>query len=208
MTSVVVQIYNKERRLIPCRTLLDTCSTANFITEKLATTLGLPKEKFSVPVGALNQLSTSTKHVIRLTFRSLDNKFEKTLNFLTIPAIADLVPNEPIQCQLLDISSNIALADPEFHKPAPVDLFLGSGPTLSLFCISQINLSSRNQDLYLQKTRLGWLIDGDISYTKKSKRMNCHLADLQHELNRFWEIEEGSIKSHLSAEELECEKFF
>ena len=122
-----------------------------------------------------------------MTFRVINNKFEKTLDFLTVPCISNLVPNEPIQRELLNIPSNITLADPEFHKPLPVD---------------------HNHDLFLQKTRLGWIIGGDINYMKHSKKVNCHLEDVQFELNRFWEIEEGTIKTHLSAEELKCEKYF
>lgn len=127
---------------------------------------------------------------------------------MTIPCISNLIPNEPIQREHLEIPSNLLLADPEFHKPAPVQLLLGSGPTLSFFCIGQINLSSKNRDVYLQKTQLGWIIGGDIGYTKGSKQLNSYLADIQFELNWFLEIEEGQIKFRFSADELECETYF
>ena len=40
-------------------------------------------------------------------------------------------------------------------------MLLGAGPTLSMICVGQINLTTPNQpDLYLQKTRLGWIIGG------------------------------------------------
>ena len=40
-------------------------------------------------------------------------------------------------------------------------MLLGAGPTLSLICVGQINLTAPDKlDLYLQKTRLGWVIGG------------------------------------------------
>ncbi|KAJ8914709.1 hypothetical protein NQ315_017418, partial [Exocentrus adspersus] len=141
------------------------------------------------------ELTTYTKYVIRLTIYSIHNKFEKT-------------PGEPMNRDYLKFPANLPLADPEFHKPAPVDLLLGSGPTLSLLCIGQINLSGRDNNLYMQKTRLGWIIGGEINQVTSLKRLICNLVDLQSDLNRFWEIEEGNVKSGISVEAIECERNF
>ena len=83
-------------------------------------------------------------------------------------------------------------------------MLLGSGPTLSLFCIGQINLSNETTDLYLQKTRLGWIIGGTINMKKASHKATCNLTDLQTNLEKSWEIEEGESKVHRSKEEIEC----
>lgn len=210
MTSATVYALNKDRQPIICRALLDTCSSANFMTDNLAASLQLPKKRCSVPVGGLNNLTTMTRDVVTLTIRSTQNSFEKTLSFLTLPRISDLVPSEAIPRESFCIPANIRLADPDFHKPAPVDLLLGAGPTLSLLSIGQINLSQQGQDLVLQKTRLGWIVGGSIesSTRQKQRSATCHLSDLHSEITKFWEIEEGPAQSHLSPEELACEEHF
>lgn len=81
------------------------------------------------------------------------------------------VPSEPNSRETLAIPLNILLVDPEFHKPAKVQMLLGSGPTLSLFSIGQMNLSSKGADLFLQKTRLGWVIGGTLRSDFKSKKI-------------------------------------
>ncbi|XP_014296873.1 uncharacterized protein LOC106693490 [Microplitis demolitor] len=123
MVTAVLDVLDKDRRPIQCRGLLDTCSTTNFITQRLADILKLPKN--------------------------------------TLPDISHVVPDQPIQRNLIKIPGNIKLADPNFHKPAPVDMLLGAGTTLSLLSIGQIKLTlPYQQEMFLQKTLLGWIIGG------------------------------------------------
>lgn len=78
------------------RVLLDTCSTVNFITENLARRINLQKRECNIPVGALNTLTTHIKHMVTSTIQSTDGKYKKTMNFLTIPMIAYMIPNQSI----------------------------------------------------------------------------------------------------------------
>ena len=208
MTSALVNIYNVKNELILGRALLDTCSSANFVTEKFVKQLRIKKEKCSIPVGTLDKLSTVTKYVVKLTFKSIHNAFEKTITCLTVPEISKFVPNEFVKRDNLKIPKNLQLADPNFNKPAPIDLLIGSGSTLSMFCIGQINLSAEDKDLYALKTRLGWIIGGTPNDQTRKTQFNCHLIDLQEDIRKFWELEEGLNPSHLSAEELACERHF
>ncbi|XP_070516627.1 uncharacterized protein [Cardiocondyla obscurior] len=108
----------------------------------------------------------------------------------------------------MEIPSNIKLADPEFHLPRPVELLIGSGATLSLFSIGQINLSENNRDLFLHKTRLGWIIAGDASIQSKFKTSSCYLTNIDDQITRFWEVEEINLNKPKSKEENDCEAFF
>ena len=44
MTSAIINVYNNENKLIRGRALLDTCSSANFVTENFVNKLGVAKE--------------------------------------------------------------------------------------------------------------------------------------------------------------------
>ncbi|XP_076549257.1 uncharacterized protein LOC117612080 [Osmia lignaria lignaria] len=127
-----------------------------------------------------------------------------------IPKIASLIPDQQIDRSNIKIPKNLNLADPEFHRPAPIDLLLGSGTALSLVSVGQINLSPPDgPDLYLQKTRLGWVIGGSPPKPIKSRIVSCNATTaLQHDLARFWEIEEGPQLQLLSESDKFCEKHF
>ncbi|CAK9796165.1 hypothetical protein ANTPLA_LOCUS674 [Anthophora plagiata] len=212
MTTATLKVYATKNKTLTCRTLVDTCSTANFITEDLANKLRAPRQRCSIPVGALNSLSTICKTTTTLTISSLHSGLEKTLNFLIIPQISSLIPNETIDRKLLNIPRNLKLADPNFHQPAPIHMLIGAGTTLSLFSIGQINLSpTQTNDLILQKTQLGWVIGGTVDTTDKkiqSSTQHCHHSDIQGDLDKFWKVEEIIHRSHLTPEETACEEHF
>lgn len=161
--SAIVYIRDCKRNLIKVRALLDTCAIANFISESIAKRLGLHVIAHSLPIGAINTISTESRGLVKITIQSTIDSFCKELTCLTIPIITDLIPSEIFPRESIKIPSNIRLADPEFHLPRSVDLLIGSDATLSMFSIGQINLSHEGHDMYLQKTRLGWVVAGDTS---------------------------------------------
>ena len=74
--------------------------------------------------------------------------------------------------------------------------------------MGQINLSRNNCDLFLHKTKLGWIIGGEISSKKMIKRSRCFLSGVEFDLERFWQLEECDNKNNFSVEELKCEEHF
>ncbi|XP_078051483.1 uncharacterized protein LOC144477624 [Augochlora pura] len=265
MTTATLKVCDNRNQSIHCRTLLDTCSTANFITVRLAARLRLRRGKHSTSISILNQLTTASISAVTATIRSRLGGYEKTLEFLVIPHISEKEPQQQINRNSIRIPANIRLADPEFHKPAPVDMLLGTGPTLSLFSVGQIDLSPRDgPDLLLQKTRLGWVIGGSIgsptsrepsrptpstdsttlqqdrnaltqaaaaSSTNDTEQHSTakdavdsigmqsstssdgisktrHVTQIEFDIRKFWEIEEGPSTRHLSPEETACEEHF
>lgn len=205
--SAIVYIRDCKRNLIKVRALLDTCATANFTSESIAKRLGLHVIAHSLPIGAINTISTESRGLVKITIQSTIDSFCKELTCLTIPIITDLIPSEIFPRESIKIPSNIRLADPEFHLPRSVDLLIGSGATLSMFFIGQINLSHEGHDLYLQKTRLGWVVAGDTS-TQNTTETACYLTTLENQLNKFWTIEEIATDRPKSNEEIKCKHIF
>ncbi|XP_011705950.1 PREDICTED: uncharacterized protein LOC105461166 [Wasmannia auropunctata] len=208
MTSALVYIRDRRGGLIKCRALLDTCATANFISESIVKRLDIHVVAHSLPIGAINSINTESRGVVQITVQSTRDGFSKELTCLTIPAIADLIPSEIFPRNSIKLPPNVRLADPEFHLPRSVDLLIGSGATLSLFAVGQINLSREGHDLYLQKTRLGWVVAGSTSSQSPSKFVTCHLTNLEDLLLRFWTVEEVAIDKPKSEEDTECETHF
>ena len=146
--------------------------------------------------------------MVQITIQSIYGDYRKSLTCLTIPTITDLIPVETFPRESIKIPNNIKLADPEFHIPRSIDLLIGSGATLSLFSIGQINLSHEGHDLYLQKTRLGWVISGSTSSQIPLNATKCYLTNLERLITKFWEIEELDKHKSKSEEEKQCETHF
>lgn len=199
---------HKNKTKVPCRTIIDTGSSTNFITNELVKSLKLSTRHCYVPISALNELSTVADQWVTITIISTNNGYQKTIDCLVIPNIT-ITPDQQIDRQSINIPSNIKLADPEFHIPTPIHLLLGAGTSLSLFSVGQIKLSQPSQnDLYLQKTLAGWIVGGTIPQSTNNNVFKCHLHNLQTDINKFWEIEEINIKRHLSKDELACEEHY
>ena len=161
MATAIINVLNRDQQPIECRTLIDTCANANFITEDFAAKLRHQKRKLPVTIEALNAISTATNQIVATTIESRSLNFKRNLTFFTIPQISGLLPDTQIDRAKLQIPANIRLADPHFHRPAPVNMLIGSGPSLASLSVGQINLSSHNAPaLILQKTQFGWIIGG------------------------------------------------
>nr|XP_012152122.1 PREDICTED: uncharacterized protein LOC105664030 [Megachile rotundata] len=210
LVTAQVGILDNTQRPVNARALIDTGATTNFITENLIERLKIPKKECSIPVGALNAMTTIAKNQVKATIKSKVNAYQRTLTFLTIPKIAQHIPDQPFDRSKLKIPQNIRLADPDFHRPAPIDLLFGSGVALSMLSVGQISLSSLDEpDLYLQKTRLGWVIGGSPPSPTQGHGALCHATNtLQSDISRFWEIEEGSQCQILSDADKYCEAHF
>lgn len=72
LVTAQVNILNNKTQPFRCRALLNTGSSMNLVTEKLVNALKLNQRKCSVPIGALNTLSTTLKRYITATITSID----------------------------------------------------------------------------------------------------------------------------------------
>ncbi|XP_076549256.1 uncharacterized protein LOC143307957 [Osmia lignaria lignaria] len=134
-----------------------------------------------------------SRHTVTATIQSKTNTYNRTLTFLTIPTISAFLPDQPIDRAPINIPKNIQRRG-----------------SLSLLSVGQINLSPPNgPDLFLQKTRLGWIIGGSAPASKPARSPICHATTtIQDDLARFWELEEGPQIQRLSDAERICEEHF
>nr|XP_023020169.1 uncharacterized protein LOC111508790 [Leptinotarsa decemlineata] len=155
-------------------------------------------------------MTTYCTELTTTTIKSRINAYKKTSTFLIVQAISHIIPDQPIQRELIKLPANVKLVDPDFHRPAPVDILLGAGTTLSLISVGQIKLTtSGQQELHLQKTTLGWII-GEAAPSSIPATAKCHITTTvaQFELKKFCEIEECPQKKRFTQEKERCEQYF
>ena len=109
-----------------CRVLLDNSSQSNYMTEKLASLLNVPKYPLDIDVSGLNSASTEVKHSVVASISSRFNNYKKTLNFLIVKQVTKKLPAIQLNKTAFQIPANIYLADPEFYKCREVDALLGT----------------------------------------------------------------------------------
>ncbi|XP_039309123.1 uncharacterized protein LOC120358585 [Solenopsis invicta] len=127
------------------------------------------------------------------------------------------MPLQRMDKNALHIPKNIKLSDPEFGTPGEVDILLGGGIVWELLCVEQIRLG-RNLPT-LKKTKLGWIVAGNMMMSDGHKHQTratlCAIAgepDLNHQLERFWLIEESTLQRDAlqrdAGKETMCEEEF
>ncbi|XP_066600735.1 uncharacterized protein [Prorops nasuta] len=171
-----IRIKNDVGKFIKGRALLDTCATANFLTNEMARRLNLPIKACEFRINAIDNIQTFTNGMVELVFYSAHSPFNKKLTCLVLPKISENVPSEVFPREKIKIPANLKLADPQFHVPRGVDLLIGSGATISLFSVGQFNLIPNEGDLYLQKTLIGWVVVGEMPRENHGKIENCQLT--------------------------------
>ncbi|XP_043263916.1 uncharacterized protein LOC122404087, partial [Colletes gigas] len=209
LRTAYIKILDKDKNEFPCRVLLDGGSQTHFITERLADRLRLDKTRIDSPFSGLGQNLTKAQYTVKTTIKSRTTPFSCDLTLVALPNITGLLPSRKIDKDNLSIPKNIALADPNFHKSAKIEALLGNTLFYQLLSVGQIKLC--NNSVILQKTRLGWIVIGEVNlYNNQSnKKKTCLLTtNLEKQISKFWEIEELPNKKHLSSEELACETHF
>ncbi|XP_078051671.1 uncharacterized protein LOC144477805, partial [Augochlora pura] len=205
---IILDRHNSEHE---CRVLLDGCSQCHFMTEELAERLELAQEKISLPFAGLGQLTTRANYRVKTQIISKSGQFKQEVEFVALPTITSALPSRKINRKGLLIPKNIRLADPEFDKPAKIDALIGTTIFYKLLSSGQIKLCS-NSDVILQKTLLGWIVTGEVNEPQsasKSSTKSCLLINsLEHQIAKFWEVEEIPQTKKQSIDEIKCEDIF
>ncbi|KAF2891215.1 hypothetical protein ILUMI_14958, partial [Ignelater luminosus] len=188
--TAIVNVIGNRRNVHKCRVILDSASESNIITREMCDLLGLEKSRIELGTVGINQEIIKATYRANVEIHSRFSSYTTTISCIVLPKINDNIPEIEIDRSNLSIPTNIRLADPNFNKPAKVDLLIEAGLFWSSSCTGQIQLG--NEQPLLHKTKLGWIISGPILSQFISKAINCNLsreALLHKQLSQFRELE-------------------
>lgn len=190
--TAIVLIKDQAGVYHPIRTLLDSCSELNFITEEAAKRLKLKWQYNEQEVSGIADVRTTISRFVNATVRSRINEFEWTSSFAVATTISSNQPGELVDIQKWNIPYNIDLADPKFYKPQHVDLLIGAEVFFDLLRSDRISLGHGLPTLV--NSVFGWIVGGSFLQGNAQNPFTCNIAMKSHDLNcilkRFWEIEE------------------
>nr|CAI5835101.1 unnamed protein product [Callosobruchus analis] len=211
LSTAYVKVFDTAGKEYDCRVLLDSGSQSNFISEDLCQQLKLTKTKTNLTIIGVNQNKTQINYQTVIEIHSKYNSFKTKLTCLIVPQITEKLPLVSFEAQPLNIPSNIKLADPAFNISENIDILIGSSVFWSLLTAGQLSLGKQKPTL--QKTQLGWIIAGPLSFQQVSNVSvsnfsQIEISNLQNQVQKFWSLEEIKPHLNLTREEQEVESHF
>ncbi|XP_063544857.1 uncharacterized protein LOC134753026 [Cydia strobilella] len=197
------------------RVLIDPCSEASFVSERVVQLLGLSRTNIKGVVSGLEESTQiNVKHMVDITINSrYENKKAVLVSAYVLKSVSTYLPSKHVLIDPQAIET-LKLADPTYDTPSKVDMLLGA----EIYCqIIQEGLVKMNDGIVAQKTTLGWILTGRKQIEAQSDQHNVttlHITRMVAEdndlLRRFWEIETDVYKKKkiLTKEEEQCEEIY
>lgn len=200
LSTAVVNIVAADGNVQKCRALLDSGSESSFITKALVEQLGLETEDANISLIGINLVSSPINYKCSAKITSTCSNFTANLELLILSKLTSKLPLFSFDKSLLNIPNGLSLADPYFNESDDIDLLIGSDIFWKL--IQNGNISLGKGKPTLQNTSLGWIISGALPIYCNMIRCNfAHLHDIDHDLKRFWELEENLLDTNFPPEQ-------
>ena len=160
LATAVVNVYNDQFEIVPCRALLDCGSQMNFATERLVKRLGISTCNSNVVISGVGRELVQSHSSVNHHVKSRVNDFNAKINCVVLSNITQKLPQHFVSLDAIKIPEGLTLADPNFNVPDDIDMLIGTDLFWKAICARQIK--SQASGPTLQKTQFGWVISGQI----------------------------------------------
>ncbi|XP_011872145.1 PREDICTED: uncharacterized protein LOC105564411, partial [Vollenhovia emeryi] len=196
------------------RLLIDAGSELTFVTENLIRQLNIPRQYSGIVVnGIAGKECTRTRGVVSLTLRSTHSHAAATIQAHVLRTVTLILPSFEAEPEEWPHLRNLALADPDFLIPRPVDILIGADAYGQIIKPNIIRHSPLMP--IAQLSIFGWLVLGPVN--REAIRTSTHHASTQDNddalnelLTKFWVQEE--VPTHdvnrFTPDEQRCEEHF
>ncbi|XP_075147221.1 uncharacterized protein LOC142221389 [Haematobia irritans] len=191
------------------RAFIDQGSQETFISSRIINRYSIPTRKGYTTISGLGGtvLENSSK-LCNLVLKSRKSDFKLNASAVVITNMNHLMPSSHIRISDWSRLGKIDLADPNFYKPAPIDVLLGSD--ILPFILKSGVRKKVSGDLLAQETEFGWILSGP-SNTKSVSSFASFVTcsnSLNEEIRKFWELEEVPSSRNLAQNDVWCEEFY
>ena len=193
---------------VEARALLDSASSASFVSERLAQCLRLPRLRQGARIMGIGGLSheSSTQALTRFVVSpARDRGREIDVSAVILPRVTCELPLQsvPFKTEWTHLS-DLTLADPDFGQPDRVDLLLGIDVFVQVMRQGRRTGAPGSPSAF--ETDFGWVLAGEAGICASNVSITSYHTSLvvtgDRILQRFWEIEESpSDASNFSTEE-------
>ncbi|XP_016661601.2 uncharacterized protein LOC107884315 [Acyrthosiphon pisum] len=209
--TALVHIRDRSGSFQVARALIDSASQINAISLSCAKRLGLRWSSWSAPISGLAGVPVVTVqgrvdcHVVPRYASDPVLAFESWV----LPSITGDLPRHSLEPSVRDKFSHLALADPDFHIAAPVDLLLGADLFPSIIDGRQVVVNKSLPAAF--SSCFGWILIGSVSPSDISTPQTTAvslLTSVEQLIDRFWHIEEPDVAPLKFTDAGKCEAVF
>ena len=202
-----VLVSSPDGNSVEARALLDSASSALFISERLAQSLSLPRARQNAKISGIGGLShgSSNQSLASFSVSPVTSSQPRTdVTAVVVPKVTCDLPFSPIPFKS-DWShlSDLELADPGFGHPGRIDVLLGIDVFVAALLHGRRSGSPGTPVAF--ETYFGWVLAGSTESCLPTEHITTyHVSCLTDDdiLRKFWEIEESPLsEASLSPEE-------
>lgn len=182
--TAVVHVEDSKGNLQRVRALVDNCSKKNIISKACVSRLGLTSKSSVSSVSGVNGMPVGVSSgVVEFKIRScVDPSFSTEVNASVLPKVTSRPPQQQVKSATWHHLQRLKLADPNYFKPADVDLLLG------VVHYNHIVGGSRRDGApgtpTAMSSRLGWILGGEAP-VQLTINSNLTLCTLDDQVRRF-----------------------
>ena len=200
-----VFIQTPDGSTVSVRALLDSASSASFVSERLVKSLCLPRLHQTTTISGVAGLRRSSLNALtNLSILSSQATRKFNITAIVVPRVTCDLPVHPVSFgSTWNHLKDLPLADPSFGRPGRIDLLLG----VDIFTAALLNgrrVGPPGTPTAFE-TVFGWVLAGSTGQLAPETFVNSHhtlTTSCDDLLRRFWEVEENMKHgSDLSPEE-------
>ena len=175
------------------RALLDSASSASFVSERLAQTLCLPRSRQNTRISGVAGITHASplQSIATLRLSSKRPPYKKMeISMIVVPRVTCDLPLHPVTFdQSWTHLDDLHLADPDFGRPGKIDLLLGVDVFAATLLQGRRSGTPGSPNAF--ETEFGWVLAGCLDETNPDLVTTHHVSVASDDLlRRFWEIEE------------------
>ncbi|XP_062715075.1 uncharacterized protein LOC134291391 [Aedes albopictus] len=216
LPTAMICVRASDGKFMKVRALIDSGSEASLITEATVNKLRLPRSNAKFVVSGLGQQQAgTTRGLVELV---IANRFREEVILNTkafvMNKLTSTLPSQHLCLESSILTDEVQqnLADPEFNRPGPIDVVLGSDVFLLILKAGQVRNSSRVP--VAQNTIFGLVVSGNQAVYTTGIQGNFSIVNLHTELDinqslrQFWEQEEVPKPQQLTPSEQTAVAYF
>lgn len=214
--TALVHIRNHSGFVHTVRALIDGGSQISVLTTRCVDRLGLKLKRWTAAVTGLAGVEVPS--VVGQVKCVMTPRYAETpqipISAWVLNNITSSMPTRPMPSDVKERYSNLAMADPSFDQPGPIDLLIGADLYPLVMESGKVVVGEDLPAAF--STIFGWIIVGSVPKSPMGEP-HCGLVSLsvslEETLNKFWQVEEPDaapreFTEHGQYEQIFCNQMF
>uniref|UniRef100_A0A182YRP2 DUF1758 domain-containing protein n=1 Tax=Anopheles stephensi TaxID=30069 RepID=A0A182YRP2_ANOST len=200
LSTARVFVLNWNGEAVPARALSDMGAQSNFMSERLAQQLKLPRTRVQKHLYGVGSVALTASSTVTTTVKSLNALHSITVEFQVLSNVTADYPPQSVDVLQWNIPSDVVFADPGFNQRGKIDLLLGAEIFAELLEQGQLKLAPNLPKLF--ETKFGWIVSGKMEQKTPGHTTDYNLACCNATEDKF----NTSMERLVSLENLPGEK--